>query len=62
MVIVDEAHKLKNSKTLNFQFVKGLTSRYMLLLTATPIQNELLELFNLVHFDSARQSRYTKSV
>ena len=49
MVIVDEAHKLKNSKTLNFQFVKGLTSRYMLLLTATPIQNELLELFNLVH-------------
>ena len=49
MVIVDEAHKLKNSKTLNFQFVKALTSRYMLLLTATPIQNELLELFNLVH-------------
>jgi len=49
MVIVDEAHKLKNSKTLNFQFVKGLTSRYLLLLTATPIQNELLELFNLVH-------------
>lgn len=49
MVIVDEAHKLKNSKTLNFQFVKRLTSRFMLLLTATPIQNELLELFNLVH-------------
>lgn len=49
MIIVDEAHKLKNSKTLNFQFVKGLTTRFMLLLTATPIQNELIELFNLVH-------------
>lgn len=48
MVIVDEAHKLKNHKTLNYQFVRSLKKKYCLLLTATPIQNNLLELFNLV--------------
>ncbi len=49
MVIVDEAHKLKNRKTLNFQFVRRLSSRYLFLLTATPIQNDLMELYNLLH-------------
>ena len=48
MVIVDEAHKLKNHKTLNYQFVRSLKKKYCLLLTATPIQNNLIELFNLV--------------
>jgi SNF2 family DNA or RNA helicase len=48
MVIVDEAHKLKNRKTLNWKFVNNLAPRYMLFLTATPIQNELKELYNLV--------------
>lgn len=49
MVIVDEAHRLKNRKTQNFQFVKGLTSRFLLLLTATPIQNDLNELYNIIY-------------
>ncbi|ADL13061.1 DEAD/DEAH box helicase [Acetohalobium arabaticum] len=48
MVIVDEAHKLKNSDTLNWQFVNNLSPEYMLFLTATPIQNDLDELYNLV--------------
>lgn len=48
MVIIDEAHKLKNEKTINYQFVKSLQKKYCLLLTATPIQNKLIELFNLV--------------
>lgn len=48
MVIVDEAHKLKNSDTLNWKFVNNLSPEYMLFLTATPIQNELNELYNLV--------------
>jgi SNF2 family DNA or RNA helicase len=49
MIIVDESHRLKNRKTQNFQFVKGLTSRFLLLLTATPIQNDLIELYNLIY-------------
>lgn len=48
LIIVDEAHRLKNEKTLNYQFVKAIKKKYCLLLTATPIQNDLLELFNLV--------------
>lgn len=48
LLIVDEAHKLKNSNTQNFQFVKKIKKKYCLLLTATPVQNDLLELYNLV--------------
>lgn len=48
MVIIDEAHKLKNHKTLNHSFAKSLKKKYCLLLTATPIQNNIIELFNLV--------------
>lgn len=48
MVIVDEAHKLKNKKTTNYQFMQKLRKKYCLLLTATPVQNDLSELFNLI--------------
>lgn len=48
MLIVDEAHKLKNKKTSNYQFVSELRKKYCLLLTATPIQNDLSELYNLI--------------
>ncbi len=48
LVIVDEAHRLKNSASRNWRFVAGLHKKYMLLLTATPIQNDMDELFNLV--------------
>lgn len=48
MLIVDEAHKLKNRKTTNYQFVNELRKKYCLLLTATPVQNDLKELYNLI--------------
>src|SRR5947209_13595422 len=48
LVIVDEAHRLKNRLSVNWRFVAGLSKKYMLLLTATPIQNDMDELFNLV--------------
>lgn len=48
MLIVDEAHKLKNRRTKNWQFINQMEKKYCLLLTATPVQNELEELFNLV--------------
>lgn len=47
-LLVDEAHKLKNRRTLNWQFVNQIAKKYCLLLTATPVQNEIKELFNLV--------------
>ncbi|MRX72598.1 DEAD/DEAH box helicase [Bacillus lacus] len=48
LVIIDEAHKLKNNKTKNYEFVQSLKKKYCLLLTATPIQNKIEEIFNLV--------------
>lgn len=47
-ILIDEAHKLKNHKTKNYQFVRSLKKKYCLLLTATPVQNRLIEIFNLV--------------
>ncbi|QQE76986.1 DEAD/DEAH box helicase [Alicyclobacillus sp. SO9] len=48
LVIIDEAHKLKNTKTKNWQMVNQIPNKFMLLLTATPIQNNLKELHTLV--------------
>ncbi|MFY0519983.1 DEAD/DEAH box helicase [Lysinibacillus sp. UGB7] len=48
MIIIDEAHKLKNHKTLIYEFVQGLKKKFCLLLTATPIQNDVFELYYLI--------------
>jgi len=48
LLIIDEAHKLKNRSTLAWQFVNRIRKRYVLLLTATPIQNDLMELYSLI--------------
>lgn len=48
LLIVDEAHKLKNRATVAWRFVNQVRKRYALLLTATPVQNDLMELFSLV--------------
>ena len=48
MVIVDEAHHLRNRNTQTWRLASELQKQYVLLLTATPVQNNLEELFNLV--------------
>jgi SNF2 family DNA or RNA helicase len=48
LVIVDEAHRLRNHQTLAWKFVSQVSAKYLLLLTATPVQNDLRELYNLV--------------
>ncbi|NUQ61547.1 MAG: DEAD/DEAH box helicase family protein [Pirellulales bacterium] len=48
LVIVDEAHHCKNRTTRNWQLVNSLKRRHLFLLTATPVQNNLLELYNLL--------------
>lgn len=48
LVIVDEAHHLKNRRTLNWKLVDAIKKRFILMLTATPVQNNLIELFNLL--------------
>jgi SNF2 family DNA or RNA helicase len=48
LVIVDEAHRLKNASTASSRLVKSLRSRFLLLLTATPVENRLSDLYQLV--------------
>ena len=47
LVVVDEAHSMKNAETQKHNLVKNLPKRNLLLLTATPVQNNLKELYNL---------------
>lgn len=49
LTIVDEAHYLKNRSTQRYRLMETLFTRYLLMLTATPMQNSLKELFNLIH-------------
>ena len=48
MLIVDEAHYLRNRESQAWQAVNALPRHFLLLLTATPVQNSLEELYNLV--------------
>ncbi|MFH1466595.1 MAG: SNF2-related protein [Pseudomonadota bacterium] len=48
LVIVDEAHRFKNRATLAWKLIDGLRSRFLLALTATPVETDLEELYNLV--------------
>ncbi|MFC1742368.1 DEAD/DEAH box helicase [Candidatus Riflebacteria bacterium] len=48
IVIIDEAHRLKNPSTKNWKFVNTLSSKFMLFLTASPIHTDLMDLYNLV--------------
>ncbi len=48
IIVIDEAHKLKDKKTFRWKFVDKLQKKRLLLLTATPFQNDLIELYNLL--------------
>jgi len=49
-IIVDEAHKLKNEDSIVSKKLRELSSNYRLLLTGTPLQNNLHELWSLLNF------------
>lgn len=48
LLVVDEAHYLRNRDSQAWQAVNALPRQFLLLLTATPVQNSLEELYNLV--------------
>jgi hypothetical protein len=49
LVIVDEAHRVKNPRSSSGRLVRDLRAHYLLLLTATPVENRLGDLFQLVN-------------
>ena len=48
VVIVDEAHHLRDQASASYRLVNSLQKRFLLLLSATPVQNNLIELYNLL--------------
>ncbi|KAM5445368.1 hypothetical protein MaudCBS49596_007591 [Microsporum audouinii] len=49
-LIVDEGHRLKNDKNQLYDTLLKLNVPFSLLLTGTPLQNNIRELFNVLHF------------
>lgn len=50
LILLDEAQRIKNWKTQTAQTVKRLVSDYALVLTGTPIENRLEELYSIIQF------------
>ncbi|KAL8279864.1 hypothetical protein RQP46_007714 [Phenoliferia psychrophenolica] len=49
-MILDEAHHIKNFRSQRWQTLLGFNARHRLLLTGTPLQNNLMELWSLLYF------------
>jgi len=49
-LILDEAHMIKNWKSQRWQTLLNFNSQRRLLITGTPLQNDLMELWSLMHF------------
>ena len=48
VLVLDEAHYVKNEETDRYDLIDNLSYQYAFFLTATPIQNELTDLYNVV--------------
>lgn len=55
VVILDEAQRIKNWETKTSREVKKLKSRYAMVLTGTPLENKLEELYSIVQFVDERR-------
>lgn len=45
-----QGHRLKNSDNQTYQALNAMNAQRRVLISGTPIQNDLLEYFSLVHF------------
>ncbi|CAH0562488.1 unnamed protein product [Brassicogethes aeneus] len=50
VILVDEAHRLKNDDSLLYKALMEFDTNHRLLITGTPLQNSLKELWALLHF------------
>lgn len=55
ILVVDEAHRLKNNQSKFFRILNSYKIDHKLLLTGTPLQNNLEELFHLLNFLSPKR-------
>lgn len=55
LIILDEGQRIKNWETKTSRIIKALTSPFALVLTGTPLENKLDELFSVVEFIDDRR-------
>jgi SNF2 family DNA or RNA helicase len=55
LIILDEAQRIRNWATATARTIKQLKSRYAFVLTGTPLENKLEELFSVVEFVDGRR-------
>jgi SNF2 family DNA or RNA helicase len=55
LIILDEAQRIKNWESATSRAVKRLPSRYCIVLTGTPLENKLEELYSIVQFVDGRR-------
>src|SRR5208337_2757518 len=55
LVILDEAHRIKNWESKTSRVIKGLRSSFALALTGTPLENRLDDLYSVVEFIDERR-------
>jgi superfamily II DNA or RNA helicase len=49
-IVLDEAQHIKNRQTQNAQAVKGISARHRIVLTGTPLENSVLDLWSIFDF------------
>lgn len=49
-IILDEAQRIKNYETITARSIKGLEKKHALVITGTPIENRLIDLFSIMDF------------
>src|SRR5213079_1496544 len=55
LIVLDEAQRIKNWESKVSRAVKKLRSRYAMVLTGTPLENKLEELYSIVQFVDERR-------
>ncbi|MBV9208051.1 MAG: DEAD/DEAH box helicase [Actinobacteria bacterium] len=48
LIVVDEAHRVRTPRSASGKVIRELRSRHLLLLTATPVENRLQDLYEMV--------------
>ncbi|MDQ3576590.1 MAG: DEAD/DEAH box helicase [Actinomycetota bacterium] len=48
LVIADEAHRLRSAQSASGKLIRTLSTRFLLLLTATPVENRLQDLYEMI--------------
>jgi SNF2 family DNA or RNA helicase len=48
LLVVDEAHRVRTPRSASGKLVRALKSRHLLLLTATPVENKLQDLYEMI--------------